>query len=721
MRNLLTILSLVATVLTVGLRVHAADDITHFYGSAFFSMASGVDKDYAVSIAVGNEMIDRGIWTNPMGLPTPRLLYHFLGTPLEFTVNEGGLKRGLAIATIKHPLFYNLLHAGMMKKDPVKLGSALHLLTDTFFHAGYSNLLGHGEGGHRPDMPYEEVQKARQCFQAIIEINYMIRDMQGQSADLSIMKRIISEVVGNEVYAAQLKKVTGAENLDDLVRVVARRPDLFTQIMLDNTLVRNSFFTNIEKTDQYMKIAMIEIMDAFKLKGYSSIDSKSLQELMPQFKDVGARTDIDPMQTLKIIIFRILQLQDPVLSKDANRDLKNLGFNPDELRIFEKAHFDFSKLGGFAHRTAFQDNIENETRKNIDALRMLIANVQILKDQITLRKADGSSQVLQSHSWSQNAQTFAEHVFPEVLSWLRLFNQDGKIYLIEHRNVGDLVSTQTDTDWMRSLMDREPSYLENTIKLLKSIESNPETLALVARLRALAETSYLLANSATKDLFPGKLSPIKKVVYEDDSLPHACFAKECRVEATRNLVAEYTGIKLLGGPEAFHTTVIKSIKLALSRLGTKKQMQMVDEQAAMLTQLSRELNYEIGFGSKDANGNITLPSDRTDLIEISPNLTVAGFMNWTKSSYQYVHRIMAKFSKAKNAAILGYIRNGERMKAEVVTALNKAYYSQDATGQLPEAWTEHYGEIKLNPKKYQVTGLPSTSLAFKVRCEALFH
>ena len=156
MKKILVYLSTVAVVLTVQLftqQLKAADDITHFYGSTFFAMASGIDRDFAISMAVGNEMIDRGTWTNPMGLPTPRLLFHFLGTPLQFTVNEGGLKRGLAIATIKHPLFYNLLDTGMKSKDPVKLGAALHLLIDTFFHSGYSNLLGHGEGGHRPDMP----------------------------------------------------------------------------------------------------------------------------------------------------------------------------------------------------------------------------------------------------------------------------------------------------------------------------------------------------------------------------------------------------------------------------------------------------------------------------------------------------------------------------------------------------------------------------------------
>ena len=99
-------------------------------------------------MALGNEMIDRGIWTTPMGLPTPRLLYHFMGTPVSFSVDEGSGRRLLAIATIKHPLFYNLLDRGLKTKNPVFIGAALHLLIDTFYHAGYSNLLGHAEGGH---------------------------------------------------------------------------------------------------------------------------------------------------------------------------------------------------------------------------------------------------------------------------------------------------------------------------------------------------------------------------------------------------------------------------------------------------------------------------------------------------------------------------------------------------------------------------------------------
>lgn len=722
MKKMLVFLSAVAVILASPLfipQAEAADDITHFYGSTFFAMASGIDRDFAVSMAVGNEMIDRGTWTNPMGLPTPRLLFHFLGTPLQFTVNEGGLKRGLAIATIKHPLFYNLLDTGLKSKDPVKLGAALHLLIDTFFHAGYSNLLGHGEAGHRPDMPYEEVQKARQCFQAIIEMMYIIRDMRPGTPDLSVMERIISEVTKNEIYGKKLKEITGARDLKEMTAVISRRPDLFTQVLLDNELVRNTFFTNVEKSNQYSKIAMHEILDIYKKQGYSKISDADVNELALQFKDITARTDIDPMQTLKIIIFRILQIQDPVLTRLANEDLIKHGFNPAELKdILERTHFDFSKIIGFSNMDALKSNIENDVKKNQDALKILIANVELFVSQIRTTNAAGETVTLRSHEWSQNTQTLAEHVFPEVLSWTRLFNQDGRIRLVEHRDVGNLISTQTDIDWMRNLMDHDPKFLENTLRLFKHLDGNPQVLKLAARLRVLAETSYHVANNSTKDMFPGKLSPIKKVVYEDDSLRHACFAKDCRVKAVQNLVAEYTNVNLVRGPDGFHTYVIRQIKTGLAKIGINKTVEKTNEQAAQLDQLVREFAFEIGFGSKDSSGKITLPMDNRDLVEVAPNLSLAGYLAWTKSTFNYVYRVMLKIGKAKNAAISKYIENGERVKSAVDDVLSKAYYTE-SRGVLPSAWLAQYGKLDLDKSKYQVTGLQKPKKA-AIKCEKYF-
>jgi hypothetical protein len=720
MRRVITILSLLAIFLTslfYGKQARAADDITHFYGSFFFATAAGVDKDFAAAMSVGNEMIDRGIWTNPMGLPTPRLLYHFLGTPVEFAVEGSMIKRGMAIATIKHPLFYNLLDVGMKTKDPVKLGAALHLLTDTFFHSGYSNLLGHAEGGHRPDMPYEEVQKAMLCFQSIIEVMYIIRDMQSTKPDLRIMERIISEVMLNETYAAKLKKVTGANDINEVVTVISKRPDLFTQVILDNKVIRNSFFTNIEKTDSYAKIAMGEVLNIYKEKKYTSLSSSDLMELANQFKDVSARTDIDAQQTLKIFIFRVLQLQDHVLAKIAEADLIKNGIDPDEMKsVIDKGQFDFSKLGDFDSQEGFKANIENETRKNQDALRMLVANAEIFASQISQTAADGKNELMQSHAWSQDAQTFAERVFPEVLSWIRLFNQNGNIRLTEHRDVGNLVSTQTDTDWMRNLIDQDPKFLENTIKLLKNLESNDAALAQASRLKALAEVSYHLAHATTKDLFPGKLSPIKKIVAEDDSLAHACFAKSCRVKAIEDVVAEYSGVKLLKGPDGFHTYAKNQMKTALAKMNIGKTSEAVDAQAAMLTEMVREHSFSMGHGTKDSSGRITLPSEREGLMEVAPNLNLSGYLSWTQSSAKYVFRVMAKLTKAKNKAIMEYIQNGEVAKTAVTKALHEAYYSTNSTGQLPVSWLDKYGKINLNSANYKVTGLPSSVF----RCEMLF-
>lgn len=721
MKYLVTILSLVSIFLTITFnpaKSKAADDIMHFYGPTFFGIATGIPRDFTISMAVGNEMIDRGVWTNPMGLPTPRLLFHFMGTPLEFTVNESGLKRGLAIATIKHPLFYNLLDLGMRSKDPIRLGAALHLLTDTFYHAGYSNLLGHGEGGHRPDMPYEEYQKAKLCLQAIIEVMYLIRDMQPGTPDFSLMERLIKDVSADKIYGDMLKEVTGAKDIKGMVKVISKRPDLFAQILQDHEMVRNSIFTNVERSDQYWKIAMKEILDIFKLKGYSKISEADSLELAKKFNDVSARTDLDPMDSLKIMIYRILQMQDPILVAQADNELVKMGFNTTELKdVLDKGRFDFSKLAGFSNSAGFKANIENDVKRNVDGLKILTANAQMFLKRISVEQADGSVKILSSHEWPQSTQTMAESIFPDILSWVRLFNSSGEIRLVEHRDLGNLVSSQTDTNKMRDLIDHDKNFLDSTLKLLNSLNSNPELLATAARLRALADVSYHLANNSTKDLFPGKLSPIKKVIYEDDSLAHACFAKECRVEAVKNLVIEMTNIKIVGGPVGFHTAVIAAVKIGLAKLGISRTLKQVSDQVQMINTMVRDYNYEIGFGTKDASGRITLPTDRPDVLTVSPNLTLAGYNLWTKFTAHYVHRIMLKTTRAKNKAIQGYILNGERMKNTVTEALNKMYYSSaEVQEQNKDLMSDKYGYIDLDPTKMKTKGLPG--LMF--RCEKLF-
>ena len=716
MRRLITILSSVTMILTslFSNSAKAADAISHFYGASFFAAAAGIEINYALAMGVGNEMIDSGVWTSPMGLPTPRLLFHFMGTPVEFTVNEGGLKRGLAIATIKHPLFFNLLDVGMRTKDPVKLGAALHLLIDTFFHAGYSNYLGHGEGGHRPDMPYEEVQKARLCFQAIIEVIYLIRDMQGSSHNFDLMKRLVSEVMVNETYAKKLKTVTRANDLDGIIAVVSKRPDLFTQILLDNQNVRNAFFTNVEKSDQYWQIAMQEIFKIFKDKGYSKLKDSDFLDLTKGFSDVAARTDLDPMQSLKIMIYRILQMQDPVLESHMEGDLE-LGFDTENMKAtLDKGHFNFAKLAGFRDIGAFHLDIENEVKKHTDSLGFLIANIENFEKQISKVDENGQITLLLADEWPQNTQTYAESIFPEILSWMRLFNKNGGFKLVEDRQIGNLVSTQTDTDWMKELLDHDPEYLKKTLRLFQTLENNPEQLELAARLRALAEMSYHLANNATKDLFPGKISPIKKVVYEDDTTQHAVFAMEARTVSVRNMIAKYLKINILKDPVDATTYGMRSIRTALAKIGIMQIEEQADQQVETVSQLTREFQRDIGFGVEDENGKIVMPIDGKDLIEVAPNLNLAGYTRWTSWTINYVWRIMFKFKKSKNAAIAAYIKNGEAMKSLVAEALYKMYYN--GSDSQTNVLLDKYGELPTDVAGKHVIGLPGNSM----KCEALF-
>lgn len=707
MKKIITIISLVS-VLVSSISARAADHIMHFWASVGVPMLAGVDPDFAVAMGVGNEMIDKGYWTHPMGLPTPRLLLHFLGTPLEFSVDEGALKRGLALATIKHPLFYNLLQIGIKEKNPVHLGKALHLLIDTFYHAGYSNLLGHGEGGKRPDMPYEEVQKARQCFQAIIEVIFLIRDMRPGSPDLSYLERVITDVTKNQIYRDQLEKVTQSTDIKVMTAYIAKKPHLFTQILLDHPLFRNAFFTNVEKSNAYWDIALDEVFKQFKDKGYSNLENEDLVNLKNLLRDITARTDIDPTQSLKIVIYRILQLQDPVLSEYLKNDLGNLGYDINEIKsLLDKAHFDFSKLEGYSDIESFKTAIEVEAMQNKDHLRMLIANLKIFKNNVS-----HNGVFLPSPYWQATANTMAEQILPELLSWDRLFKEPGIARLVEHRDVGILFSSQTHTDFMKSLIDKDPGYIDKMIEVLESIERDPKLLEIAGKMRALAETAYRLSNNATKDMFPGKLSPIKKVVYEDTSLRHSIFAQKLREQAQVNLWAELVGMKFVKGPDSFFEFMKGKVQVALSKLKFEKVKSDISHQMVETDQLLRESLLEMGLAkvvTRDGQSVIeTIAEQKQNSFEVKPNLTLFGYADWFWKSFTYIGPVMFKFFGAKNRKVLEYIAKGEVMKSEVVQAVQKMYYS-NATAENP--LLTKYGPIvdKEKPGKgYGVSGLPGS-------------
>jgi hypothetical protein len=705
----------------------AADSQKHYYGSLFGGLATGIPVETAVMMALGNEMIDRGLWTTPMGLPTPRLLFHFMGTPVDFTVDEGAGKRLLAIASIKHPLFYNLLDQGIRTKNPVFIGAALHLLIDTFYHAGYSNLLGHVEGGHRPDMPYTEVHKARQCFQAMIEVLFILRDMTTDHPDLEIMKRIVADVSKEPTYRKALEKETGGKSVDDFVKVASRRPDIFTLILLDHDLVRNSLFTNVEKSAEYTKIMIPELVKIFNKQGYSSLSPQEIDNVSAEFSDVAARTDLDPLQTMKIIMYRILQVQDPILQRLSNPEIGLNSTKPSEADLKAKvvnAKVDFSRLAGFSNRRAFLTNIGIEAKKNAAAFGFLLANVKIFRNRIEKTDATGKRYFIRSHDWDQATQTMAENLFPEVLSWLHLFNPtDGSLRTVEHRDLGHLVSTQYDIDWMRNLIDMNADNFNGIEQIFRRVHADPRVLQIASRLKALAESAYHLANNQTKDIIPNKLSPIQHVNYENDSLPHACFARDCRMDAMKNLIAEMANIKVEAEPMSIiafiRSKVAKITKLIKEKLLFKK----IEADIVAQDQYVREYVHGLGYGTKDASGRIILPEDRADLFKVSPNLSVPGYLRWTASTWKYVFRVISKFTKAKNAQIEAYIRQGEIMKTHVINALDQAYYSDKATGILPIPWTMTYGSLNVakTPAEWGVTGVtPTSSTGQTMTCQSIF-
>lgn len=727
MKKVLAILSILTTVLTVvfySQRVKAADSVTHLYTATLVAAAAGIDMNYALTLGLGNEQIDRGLWSTPMGLSTPRLLYHFMGTPVNFTVNEGGLQKYLALATIDHPLFYNFLQQGLQSKNPVFLGAALHLLIDTYYHAGYSNLLGHAEGGHRPDMPYDEVQKAKLCLQAIIEMNYLIRKMlPKESVDFTVMDRLLADVTKNEAFAEVLRKEAGVSSNLELRPFLENSPQMMLRIIMEHNEFRNAAFTNMEKTEGYFRLAMRHLLRDFKTAGTVALEPNDLLELESAFKDVMGRNDIDPKESLKIVVYRILLMQDPALKKQEFKDMVKLGYDSEQLtKILEKGQFDFSNEMGVGSKEDINIAINKEAYKSERAVPYVVYGIKELISKISVVDANGKTSFLKLSQWSQETHTYANNVIPEMISWMTLIDSKGEARLTEHRDLGKIFSTQTDVQGAFRILDRFPEYLSQNLEALENLAANSEKLMQVSRMKAMADIADYIAHNATKDLFPGKLGPTQKVIYENDKLNHAVFAHQSRISAMQALIAKTMGIVIVSEPRGFHTYLFELFKKTVSKFKFKKVLEIAEgPDAKRIDQLKREYLLSINLAAKEADGRIVMLHEKETimdangkeikLVRVNPNLTFRGYKAWTNMTRKYVGylTIMSLFpfikfiSNYKNKIIKGYIEQGRKMKSEVIKAIESEFYSNDKSAF--EQFVSKYGNLPLEGAKGHLSGL----------------
>ncbi len=180
--------AVILAVLGASPTVHAYQTETHCYDTYEMARRVGFTNEYAKFFCTGAEWVDQGIMSTPMSpLPiTGELLRRLYHAPTRFFQAQNVTQDGHASAQItataepNHPVASRLLDEGLRQGNWFKLALAIHVLEDSFGHAGYWTTLLHLYSGHNPDRTWMAVAKYKEMtgvvFQALLAIRAVAPD-----------------------------------------------------------------------------------------------------------------------------------------------------------------------------------------------------------------------------------------------------------------------------------------------------------------------------------------------------------------------------------------------------------------------------------------------------------------------------------------------------------------------------------------------------------------
>jgi hypothetical protein len=696
--------------LCASLTTQAADRQTHFYGDLIMGLSADLNAYDVIQYAFGDEMVDGGLYTHPMGLDAARILSHFQGNPITIKTDGGFMKEGLAIATIDHPLLYKLLDEGMKTGNKAMIGAVRHRLIDTFFHAGWSNFWGHMEGGHRPDMPQEEVYKSQRCFQAIMELTFYLRDMSDGPVKTTQMENILSRLTQRKLGA--LYQISKTNNVNDLAQYMRSKPGLYAEVLWSLPELKNAYMVRIENSNAYQDLAFESLFTAMKASGYVSLDAKEYAGIKGFFTDLHDRNDLTVQDAFRLAMNRMFQtLTNTQADESANLKL------PDSI----KAKLHLEKLVGLNSIEALNAKVNLSATTNAGQLRLLVAEIEDLKEELG-GKWKPSSQ------FSLTEKASLDSVAGKVISWIQVLDPNtGSPNNVNDPRMGDIPDLRDSEGFISLIFNRQPEFLDNFVSSVTG--KNDSQLAYVARLKAIAELANLASIEATKDIIPNaRNTSTQRVNFENDGLPHACFANGCRELAARNAIAKLFGVDAqlghLGtlGLTEFLAEKIKEIKLKMNKTARTES----EAQKARMDKLMAEHLVEVGFAQKMADGSIATEIElNPELVKINPKMTFKGVWTWFKWSRNemagLMYRMDTKFKKFRSLEIENRIEIGQEIKDRIVLTLNQKY----GTGEtVPSNKTLAYPTIKSGKSalteqgQFKITG-KGNAVNYSGRCEEL--
>ncbi len=563
MRRILTILSLVAMVLTVllvGPPAKAYESDTHFDMMYHLSRAAGLNDGMSKFFALANQHIDEGIISSPMLLTVQRQLFHFPGDLEKIEIEGHGaislpsriFKSKLALAERNSAIGNYLLYLGLTKGDLTLVGLGMHIKMDTYGHAGHSNLLGHMEAGHNPDRAFLEVKKyedmIRSITQSLVAVKQLLpEDAKDEASALKYLNRFAKEShLKADITLADLQDATTVSGL------------LFHDMDLQS-IYREDMFRKFE----YKKLALQKVYAKFIRSG--EINSNiSFDELFPEDLIRDPR-----LNTKDVIKYVIVSTTDAEFLKSENG----------------KEIFNLQKLFKYNNVDIFNRKFKLEVKRADFRLRELFHGIAQL-DAVSAQHGVDLSK------WEELIEEFHQNNRDLRATGAALKFSNPLEYLAEKYSIS--VAEVRAIYYQNQRLQLEKFELLNGIGPSSEFEQGSEEF-IVMRAHEVAENRNAeeIANKLTKDLLPTERTEYNKQNFEGET-ENRSFEKSYKATAHRLLRMKNWGVNFIHG-ETGPTLIgqLKSATLNFKTLILRKTSLTTIEEWKKLAQSSAEKYMQI--------------------------------------------------------------------------------------------------------------------------------
>lgn len=263
--------------LTLVSKAHAYDEDTHFYSTYAMARFAGIKHEVAMKIALSTQWMDECYLSDPTSMLTlglggvhKRRLLHFpsprvvgdagakvqrgaLGFDDFFTSHKelivlvatafgfkGDVEKlgGMSIWTKTTPAYLNpfaseLFSEGLRDGDLMKAAAGLHVIEDSYAHAGTPAGAGHFNQWHWPDRPFEDAGKYSKMVESVMSAMVAIRELlPAQAIDISLNS--IGNNQPNAVLDADtLARAYNAKIIPVISQETLKDPDYVKRVLKD--------------------------------------------------------------------------------------------------------------------------------------------------------------------------------------------------------------------------------------------------------------------------------------------------------------------------------------------------------------------------------------------------------------------------------------------------------------------------------------------------------